>query len=125
MFFYNSTFDKLIDKILEREPLTWSYSNTYHRMPIISKDENGYEIQLTLPGYEKEDLEISIEGDILTIKTTNLGAESSISEFEKSYSLPEDIDVDTCDATMRAGILTITLEFKKPVKIKSKKININ
>lgn len=125
MFFYNSTFDKLIDRILEREPLTWPQSSHYSKMPIISKDENGYEIQLTLPGYEKEDLEILIEGDVLTIKTTNLGAESSISEFEKSYSLPEDIDTNKCNATMRAGILTITLEFKEPVKSKSKKININ
>lgn len=125
MFFYNSTFDRLIDKMLEREPLSWIQSGHYSKMPIISKNEDGYEIQFTLPGYEKEDLEILIEEGFLTVKTARQDEKSSIAEFEKSYSLPEDVDTEKCNATMRAGILTISLEFKEPIKPKSKKIKIN
>lgn len=125
MFFYNSTFDRLIDKMLEREPLSWIQSGHYSKMPIISNTEDGYEIQFTLPGYEKEDLEILIEEGFLTVKTAQQDEKSSIAEFEKSYSLPEDVDTEKCNATMRAGILTISLEFKEPVKPKSKKIKIN
>lgn len=125
MFFYNSTFDRLIDKMLEREPLSWIQSGHYSKMPIISKTEDGYEIQFTLPGYEKEDLEILIEEGFLTVKTARQDEKSSIAEFEKSYSLPEDVDTEKCNATMRAGILTISLEFKEPIKPKSKKIKIN
>lgn len=125
MFFYNSTFDKLIDRILEREPLGWIQSGHYSKMPIISKDENGYEIQFTLPGYEKEDIEVLIEDGFLTVKTVQQDEKSGAAEFEKSYSLPDDVNRDSCKATMKAGILTITLEFEEPVKLKSKKIKIN
>jgi len=125
MFFYNSSFDRLIDKMLEREPLSWVQSSHYSKMPIISKDEDGYEIQFTLPGYEKEDLEILIEDEFLTIKTIKQDESLKVDKFEKSYSLPEDIDHDSCKASMKAGILTITLDFKEPVKPKSKKIKIN
>ena len=125
MFFYNSTFDRLIDKMLEREPLTWSQSGHYSKMPVISKDENGYEIQFTLPGYEKEDIEVMIEDGFLTVKSAKRDENSIVNEFEKSYSLPEDVNHDSCKAAMKAGILTINLEFKEPVKPKSKKIKIN
>jgi HSP20 family molecular chaperone IbpA len=111
--------------MLEKEPLSWPQSSHYSKMPIISKAEDGYEIQFTLPGYEKEDLEILIEEGFLTVKTAQQDEKSSIAEFEKSYSLPEDVDTEKCNATMRAGILTISLEFKEPVKPKSKKIKIN
>lgn len=121
--FPDSKFNRLVDKILEREPLTWTYSSTYHRMPMISKDENGYEIKFTLPGYEKEDLQIFIEDECLTIKTVD-----SIEElhfFEKSYELPEDTDFDSCNASMKAGILTIKFNFNKPVEVPKKQIKIN
>lgn len=128
MFFTNSTLEKLVDDIFENNSSRFSpmFNSTiikkYYDLPIVSKDEDGIEIKLTLAGYEKEDLEISIEDNLLTISTIEDLSET-LESFERSFEIDEKIDPKSGTASMKAGILTISLNYKKPKKAKKIKIN--
>ena len=80
------------------------------------------QLQLYLDHNEKEDLEISIEDNLLTISTIENLTET-LESFERSFEIDEKIDSKSGTANMKAGILTISLNYKKPKKAKKIKIN--
>lgn len=128
MFFTNPRLEKLVDDIFNNNTSKFSpmFNSTiikkYYDLPIVSKDENGIEIKLTLAGYEKEDLEISIESNLLTISTIENLSEN-LESFERCFDVSEKLDPKSCIANMKAGILTISLNYKKPKKAKKIKIS--
>ncbi len=123
MFFTNPRLEKLVDDIFENNSSRFSpmFNSTiikkYYDLPIVSKDEDGIEIKLTLAGYEKEDLEISIEDNLLTISTIENLSEA-LESFKRSFEIDENLDPKSGTANMKAGILTILFSYKKPKKVK-------
>ena len=91
-------------------------------------------VKATLPGVDAEDVEISIAGDILTIKGEHseeeevnegdyIHRERRIGTFTRSVHLPVSVDSNKADAVFDKGVLTVTLpkkEESKPKKIKAK-----
>jgi HSP20 family protein len=88
------------------------------------------------PGVKPEDLDISITGDVLTIKGETKMEEEVKREnyhrqerrygaFSRSVTLPVPVDADQTEAKFKDGVLTLTIpkaEEAKPkvIKIKSK-----
>lgn len=70
--------------------------------------ENECVLKLVVPGYGKEDFNISVEGNELKIVV--------IDKYQKVYTLGEGIDVAAITAQCVNGILTITLPKKVEVK---------
>ena len=72
-----------------------------------------------LPGFKLDELELTVLGDQLTIKgtrenetgeeTTYHRSERWTGTFERTLTLPTDIDADKVTATLKDGILSITL----------------
>ena len=128
MFFTNPRLEKVVDDIFENSTSRFSpmFNSTiikkYYDLPIISKDENGVEVKLTLAGYEREDLEISIEDGLLKINTIEDLSED-LESVERSFEIDDKLDSKSCTATMKAGILTVSFDYKKPKKAKKIKIN--
>lgn len=90
----------------------------------ILESPNGFKLELMAPGFEKEQLTIRIEKDVLTVsgqreQKTDVSQETfsrrefSVSRFERSFHLPESVDPEMVNAQLRNGILTIELA-KKP-----------
>lgn len=86
----------------------------------VSEDDKTYGISLALPGYTKEDINIEMKDDVIVVsseientneeKTYNyVKKEFSISSFERSFNLPDDVDKDNINASMENGVLSITL----------------
>jgi HSP20 family protein len=91
-------------------------------------------VKATLPGVDAEDVEISVSGDILTMKGEHseeeevnegdyIHRERRIGTFSRSVALPVPVDSNKADAVFDKGVLTVTLpkkEAAKPKKIKAK-----
>ncbi|XP_022866572.1 26.5 kDa heat shock protein, mitochondrial-like [Olea europaea var. sylvestris] len=89
----------------------------------IKEQDDRYKARLEVPGLSKEDLKITVEDGILTIKGEHKeekeqGSESddeswtsssSYGYFDSSVILPEDAKVDGITAEMKHGVLNITL----------------
>lgn len=82
----------------------------------ISEQENGFTIEMVLPGYDKEDIHIRIEDNVLTVKAEQEQDKEGYTyrEFDyrkvnRSFRLSKAIDKDKISASMQHGILTIQL----------------
>ena len=89
-----------------------------------------------LPGMTDKDVQIEINRDILTIKgekkTETEGKERgrSFSErcygsFERTLRLPSEVNRDKIDASLKDGILTVTLPKSAEAKREVKKISVH
>lgn len=88
----------------------------------VVEDSEGVRIMMELPGVEPDDVHLSLENNILTIRGEkrqvqegNDGGrvhryERSYGSFERSFSLPNTVDADKVSAEYDNGVLTVTLQ---------------
>jgi len=97
--------------------------------------KDAYYIELDLPGIKKEDVEISVDKNILTIKGKRevkkeeekndyYRIESMYGTFARSFTLPEKVDSENIRATGENGVVEITIPKLKVEKDTTKKIEI-
>ncbi|MBQ6180804.1 MAG: Hsp20/alpha crystallin family protein [Ruminococcus sp.] len=101
------------------------------------KDEGDkYVMESELPGFEKEDIKLDINGSCLVIsaehKTENsekddkgnyIRRERSYGSYKRSFDIP-DVDVEKINAEYKNGILTIDLPKKQPEAPVAKRLEI-
>lgn len=83
-----------------------------------SKDE--YKVSLAVPGLKKEDFDINIDGNILNISSekeqtkeekeaTYTRKEYNYSSFQRSFTLPNEVNKEKIAAGYENGVLTLSL----------------
>ncbi len=93
--------------------------------PAVDFEDRGdhYRVSADLPGIKPEDVEISLDGDVLHIKgerraETHAGegdeklyrrTERAYGAFQRSFQLPADIDPDAIEAHGKDGVLHIRM----------------
>lgn len=124
MIFGNSNFLEDMDEFFKFSvnPIWKNTYTDYKYTPYIVKNDGTLEIEIPLPGYEKEDISIDIEDSILNISSDGNKSNSFAESFSRSFELLDGVDQSSCQATMKAGILKI--EFKQILEKDSKKINV-
>ncbi|RWX02560.1 Hsp20/alpha crystallin family protein [Flavobacterium cerinum] len=100
----------------------------------IKENEQAFELELVAPGQKKEDFNIEIENELLTIsteaKTEKIEQEEGkftrrefrISSFKRAFTLPETVKADEINAAYKDGILTLTLPKKEEALPKAKRM---
>ena len=99
----------------------------------VTENKEGVRITVELPGVKPEDVKLSVENSVLTIrgeKRTQLDEktdrmhryERQYGSFERTFSLPSSVDVERIEARFDAGVLTV--ELPKAEKAKPKQIEI-
>ncbi len=99
----------------------------------ISETAEGYELECELPGYSMDDIELTVQGDTMTIKGKKEAVQpegSSIhrqerryGSFSRSLTLPAAVDVENVSAKLVSGLLLVNLP--KSAAAKPHKIAIN
>jgi HSP20 family protein len=98
----------------------------------VHETKEGFQLQVELPGVKQEDIQVTIEGDTLTLKgerkrETEMKEdryhriERSYGTFQRSIVLPSVVDPNRVKATYRDGVLQILLpknEAARPKEIK-------
>lgn len=85
----------------------------------LRKDETTYELEVALPGFRKEDIEVSLEGDTLWVRADKdegedykdqyLAREMHFDTVTRHFHMDDDIDRDGILATYEDGLLRIAL----------------
>jgi len=123
-------FDRLaslLDHTLSSEPV----NTTYPPYNIEVLDENRYGITLAVAGFEQNELDISVENGVLTVrgkkatedKRNYLHQGIANRTFERKFNLADYVEVTGADLTN--GLLTISLVKEIPEAMKPKTIAIN
>ena len=93
----------------------------------ILENKNEYNVSLAVPGMKKEDFNIDVEGNMLTIscekeETTEQNNERynrkeyNYSSFSRSFTLPEEVNREKIEAKYEDGVLKVMLPKKEEAK---------
>jgi HSP20 family protein len=70
-----------------------------------SRTENGLRVELPVPGFRPEQIDVTIEDRVLTIV-----GKSERRNFTRSIVIPEEIDAENIGATVEHGLLSLDLQ---------------
>ncbi|MDY8134034.1 Hsp20/alpha crystallin family protein [Aquimarina sp. 2201CG5-10] len=101
---------------------------------VIEADDN-YKVELAAPGLRKEDFNIELDNDVLTISSEIKSEKESkdkdgrytrkefgYSAFKRSFNLPETVNGGAIQASYDNGVLLVTLPKKEEAKVQPKRL---
>jgi HSP20 family protein len=117
--FVPSTFSTLVDRLFN-ESLARSGGSVFTPKVDVIENDNAYEVQVAVPGLNKEDFKIEIDDNHLTVsgerkftnekKDKNFHAiETNYGSFSRSFTLPENADGAKVTAKYNNGILELVI----------------
>jgi HSP20 family molecular chaperone IbpA len=136
---YGNDFNKMFDKFFN-SPTNY-YSSTYRLVPVDEqaeyvKDEDyeinhvkdGAYLHFEVPGFNKENLEITVEGSELVLegaRTYKVNGVEKQKTISKRVKLNNTYNSSTIEATIADGILTVYIpKYNKETEKRKNKINI-
>jgi HSP20 family protein len=114
-------FSSLFNELIENDPF---FRQTAERNSLpsvnISESDQGYHIELSAPGFKKEEIEIHVEDSVLTISGKHEETKSenskkysrkefSYQNFKRSFNLPEQAHTEGIEARFENGILSLDI----------------
>ena len=131
---YNSPLSGLFNSFWGDDFLTNEYAQFVPAVNIAEEEAN-YSVELSAPGFEKNDFKIEVKDGVLTVsgkhetekevKEKNFTRkEFNYGSFQRSFTLNEQINEEAIDAKYENGILKLTLPKKEEVKKAAKEIKI-
>jgi HSP20 family protein len=90
----------------------------------VQETDEGYKVQAEIPGVAKEDIQVSIDGNVVSLRAEVsqvdeqkkddkvLRAERYFGSIERSFQLPSEVDASKAKARYEQGVLTLSLPKK-------------
>ena len=132
-YFINDFFDDKFINDLSGFKTGRSTKNVYPQCNISQNDDGGFNFHLYVPGFSRNDFKIDVKNNVLTAKgqlnetsrTKYIQQEfSQYTSFERSWTLPQGVNVDGIDASYNAGILLVTVPLLQERKPATKTITV-
>ena len=127
-----STLDRMFDDVMGSMLGTATSTRTFDPSVDVHASDDELVFVCDVPGIKQDDLEVTLENHVLTIKGTRKfdGKEDeqvmlgrAYGSFSRSYTLPEYVDDQNLAARLADGVLTIRIP--KQARAKPRKIQIS
>lgn len=100
----------------------------------IQEEQDALVVRAEIPGVKKDDIEIAVHGDTLTIKGSKSiessrennqfsYSERSYGEFRRSFTLPRTVDPEKVQAQIKDGVLEVRMPIAESAKPRRIEIN--
>jgi len=133
--YFGWPFQRLFEEMFEdwdRESLLPDLRQGGRFVPAIdvTEDENNVALTAEIPGMEKDDLEVTVDNGVLTLRGEKKEEEVSeetgfhrverrYGQFERRIRLPDYVDTDKIDASYQNGVLKLTMPKTEAAKARS------
>jgi HSP20 family protein len=132
---FRGEMDRLWDRFFGERPFMKALSEEWSPSVDVSETEDKVLVNAELPGLEAKDVNVSISGDLLTIKGEKKKEKEEKDEhhhyveryegsFQRSFRLPVDIQSDKVEASFKKGVLKIVLPKAEEAKKKAVEIKV-
>ena len=119
----NKVFPSLMNEFFN-DDFRLNVINNNHSVPSVNsiENDNSFEIDLAVPGMKKDDFTIQLNDKVLVISSENTNSvennsmslnEFNYSSFQRSFTVPETVELDKIKANYKNGILKVKLPKKK------------
>lgn len=116
-------------------PAIWERGQMFVPQIDISETDAEVRIVAELPGLDEKDVEVTLGGDILTLKGEKKEEHTEESEdryhsersygcFERAVRLPDGVDVDHANANFKNGVLKIAIPKKAESRAPRRKLEL-
>jgi HSP20 family protein len=103
---------------------------------IFENDQHEIVLKAELPGINREDIDLRVENNLLTIRGERKReqenkqeayhrVERSYGTFSRSFSLPSTVDTENVSADFKDGVLTVTLPAREEAKPRQIQVKVN
>ena len=114
-----------------------SVANTGVNVPAVNikETEDGFSVEMAVPGMKKEDFKVDLDHNLLTISAEEKSEESdkdtegrytrrefNYRSFKRTFTLPETADAEKIHAVYKDGVLAIEIPKKEEAKPKPVKM---
>jgi len=99
------------------------------------EEDDGVTVYMDVPGVRPEDVEVELQNDVLTVRGSRQfpyqsqegdgslrRAERGFGRFERSIRVPQGLNPDAVQASLKDGVLT--LRIPKPEQLKPRRIEV-
>lgn len=128
----NKVFPSLMNEFFN-DDFRMNVINNNHSVPSVNsiENDNSFEIDLAVPGMKKDDFTIQLNDKVLVISSENTNSvennsmslnEFNYSSFQRSFIVPETVELDKIKANYKNGILKVKLPKKKDSITKSNRV---
>jgi len=126
--------DRLFDDFFGSPTTNHQQNSVNWGIPVdVREDQNSYRIEATMPGVSPENIDISINGNVLTVSAQTNSSQDKGDEryhirerrfgrFSRTITLPQDINSDAVQADYENGVLT--LQVPKSEEAKPRRISV-
>jgi HSP20 family protein len=114
---------RVLDELMEGFPFD-AIDNAWRaragRFPRVNvwESEKGLALQAEIAGVEPDKLDVAVDANVLTIKGEKEQTDGAPREFQRSFNLPFELEEDKITATVKNGLLTVTIPRKATEKRK-------
>jgi HSP20 family molecular chaperone IbpA len=113
----------LVGDLFGADPLRAFFGNVpqYGFTGEVQKTEDGWNVELPVPGYKPDQIDVTVEDRVLTVN-----GKTERRSFQRSILLPEEVNDEAIEAKVEHGMLTLRLHLHpkaQPRKIDVKVVN--
>ncbi len=116
----NSSFDSMLSSFFEDMNFNPQGNSLWRPAMDALETEKNFELSFSLPGFEKDDITVSVKNNVLTLRATKaevkedegpkyLTREIAQGSYERTLELPENVNSDKISAEYKSGILTLSI----------------
>ena len=129
---FNSALPSLVEGFINRDFDNFVAPQFFGNLPAVNvlESQDGFKLEVAAPGYKKEDFNVSIQHNVLTISASQENKteevkpkyarkEFSFGSFKRTFTLPQTVNGEQINATYSDGILHVTLPKKEEAKPKA------
>lgn len=134
-----NSIDQMFENPFAMTTPAFTMPQTFGWMPAVDVTETDTAMKMTveLPGIDQKDVHIELDGQVLTLRGEKVDErvegdkkkdfyleERSYGAFQRSFTLPPNIDVDKITASFDKGVLTLQMPKMAEVKPRGREITI-
>jgi len=132
-------FDPLVEleelaRSFGQHPLAQQFERSLEMRLDLTEDEHNYQVDIDVPGVHKDDIEVSIDGNRVSVsaevrkersqdKRKEVYRERYNGRAYRSFTLPQDVDAGKAEAHYDGGVLTLRLP--KKADSKARRLSVN
>jgi HSP20 family protein len=111
----------MFDELTGTFPYDWlnlalrERTDTYPRVTA-RENEQGLILEAEVPGIGPEALDVSVDGNVLTIKGEKALADGTKLPFERTFTIPIRLQAEKMTATIKHGLLTVNIPKREEAK---------
>lgn len=126
------TLSDFLEDLWDERDLTLGSSKITMPAVNVTETDDQFLIDVAAPGFEKNDFNINVENNVLTISSEKQSEEKqdgerisrreySYGSFQRSFNLPITVDTDKIKANYENGVLKISIPKREEAKAKPPK----